>query len=109
MLALHARIEPDSAAARGQGQGEAFAEHGRALAAGDLDAFEPTTRIPEGALEAAIAEARVPAPARGAKKRAAKAKIVTPADAAVPKARKAARAPRAAKAPNAKTTRPRKG
>ncbi|MBK9061684.1 MAG: type I DNA topoisomerase [Acidobacteria bacterium] len=40
--------------------------------ASDLDAFEPTTRIPEGALEAAIAEARVPAPVKGAKKRTAK-------------------------------------
>ncbi|HEX7615894.1 MAG TPA: type I DNA topoisomerase [Thermoanaerobaculia bacterium] len=44
------------------------------VAAGDLDAFEPTTRIPEGALEAAIAEARVPAPVKGAKKRASRAK-----------------------------------
>ncbi|HEX7529361.1 MAG TPA: hypothetical protein VF425_09640, partial [Thermoanaerobaculia bacterium] len=33
-----------------------------------------TTRIPEGALEAAIAEARVPAPVKGAKKRASRAK-----------------------------------
>jgi DNA topoisomerase I len=48
--------------------------------ASDLDAFEPTTRIPEGALEAAIAEARVPAPVKGAKKRAArpKAKAASP-------------------------------
>jgi DNA topoisomerase-1 len=43
--------------------------------ASDLDAFEPTTRIPEGALEAAIAEARVPAPVKGAKKRAAKPRV----------------------------------
>ena len=42
--------------------------------AGDLDAFEPTTRIPEGALEAAIAEARAPAPVKGAKKRPARVK-----------------------------------
>jgi len=42
--------------------------------ANDLPLFEPTTRIPEGALEAAIAEARTPAPAKGAKKRAPKPK-----------------------------------
>lgn len=52
--------------------------------ASDLDAFEPTTRIPEGALEAAIAEARVPAPVKGAKKRAARPKA-----AAKPKAKAA--------------------
>ncbi len=44
------------------------------VAASDLDAFEPTTRIPEGALEAAIAEAKTPAPVKGARKRAAKTK-----------------------------------
>jgi len=49
--------------------------------ASDLDAFEPTTRIPEGALEAAIAEARVPAPVKGAKKRAAKPKAAAKAKA----------------------------
>ena len=52
--------------------------------ASDLDAFEPTTRIPEGALEAAIAEARVPAPVKGAKKRAAKPKAKAKAEAASP-------------------------
>ena len=36
----------------------------------DLELYAPTTRIPEGALEAAIAEARAPAPAKSAKKRA---------------------------------------
>jgi ssDNA-binding Zn-finger/Zn-ribbon topoisomerase 1 len=49
------------------------------VAAGDLDAFEPTTRIPEGALEAAIAEARTPAPVKGAKKRAPRAKATAKA------------------------------
>ena len=42
--------------------------------AADLELYEPATRIPEGALEAAIAEARTPAPAKGAKKRASRAK-----------------------------------
>lgn len=42
--------------------------------ASDLDLFTPTTRIPEGALEAAIAEARTPAPVKGVKKRAPKPK-----------------------------------
>src|SRR5512140_1239328 len=42
--------------------------------ASDLELFEPTTRVPEGALEAAIAEARAPAPVKGAKKRAPRAK-----------------------------------
>ena len=49
------------------------------VAADDLDAFTPTTRIPEGALEAAIAEARTPAPVKGAKKRTAKAKATATA------------------------------
>jgi DNA topoisomerase-1 len=41
--------------------------------AADLDLYQPATRIPEGALEAAIAEARAPLPAKGAaKKRAPK-------------------------------------
>ena len=44
------------------------------VAASDLDAFTPTTRIPEGALEAAISEARMPAPVKGAKKRTPRAK-----------------------------------
>ena len=61
--------------------------------ANDLDAFEPTTRIPEGALEAAIAEARVPAPAKGAKKRSRRAKAAAaPAESAPAKAPKAAKA-----------------
>ena len=42
--------------------------------AADLDLYQPATRIPEGALEAAIAEARAPAPAKGAKKRAPRAR-----------------------------------
>ncbi|HVO52185.1 MAG TPA: topoisomerase DNA-binding C4 zinc finger domain-containing protein, partial [Thermoanaerobaculia bacterium] len=82
------------------------------VAASDLDAFEPTTRIPEGALEAAIAEARVPAPVKGAKKRAPRAKSAASAQGAAPKAAKAtkaARTPKAAKAPKAKASRPRKG
>ncbi len=68
--------------------------------ASDLDLFEPTTRIPEGALEAAIAEARAPAPVKGAKKRAPRAKGA-PATGEVPaapagksKPTKAARAPK---------------
>src|SRR5271169_1029476 len=44
--------------------------------AADLELYPPATRIPEGALEAAIAEAKAPAPTktRGAKKRAPRAK-----------------------------------
>jgi DNA topoisomerase I len=50
--------------------------------ANDLELFTPTTRIPEGALEAAIAEARVAPPAKGAKKRAAKPRVEASAAAA---------------------------
>jgi DNA topoisomerase-1 len=65
------------------------------VAASDLDAFEPTTRIPEGALEAAIAEARIPAPVKGAKKKAPRAKATAEtaapeAPAATPKPKKTA-------------------
>jgi DNA topoisomerase-1 len=42
--------------------------------AADLELYQPATRIPAGALEAAIAEARAPAPVKGVKKRAARAK-----------------------------------
>jgi hypothetical protein len=82
------------------------------VAASDLDAFEPTTRIPEGALEAAIAEARVPAPVKGAKKRTPKTKnpkSAAPAEGAAPEGGKAPRAPKAPKAPKAKPPRPPKG
>ena len=44
--------------------------------AADLELYQPATRIPEGALEAAIAEARAPAPVKGAKKRTPKASAV---------------------------------
>ena len=54
--------------------------------ASDLDLFTPTTRIPEGAFEAAIAEARTPAPVKGVKKRAPRVK-------AAPAAGKAPAAP----------------
>ncbi len=67
------------------------------VAANDLGAYEPTTRIPEGALEAAIAEARAPAPVKGAKKRAAKT-TAAKADGAAPKAAKPARSARKKKA-----------
>jgi DNA topoisomerase-1 len=40
----------------------------------NLDAFAPTTRIPEGALEAAVAEASAPRPEKGPKKRGPRAK-----------------------------------
>jgi DNA topoisomerase-1 len=82
------------------------------VAASDLDAFEPTTRIPEGALEAAIAEARVPAPGKGAKKRAPRAKVAgAAAESSTPKVAKAAtaaKAPKAEKVSKTKTSRPRK-
>ncbi|MDL2716968.1 MAG: type I DNA topoisomerase [Acidobacteriota bacterium] len=64
------------------------------VGAADLDAFEPTTRIPEGALEAAIAEARTPAPVKGAKKRVSKPKAGKATTAAVTKPAKTARVSR---------------
>jgi DNA topoisomerase-1 len=63
--------------------------------AADLELYQPATRIPEGALEAAIAEARTPAPVKGAKKRAPRAKAAVepaggpPAEAAPAKIRQA--------------------
>ena len=68
------------------------------VAASDLDLFEPTTRIPEGALEAAIVEARAPAPVKGAKKRAPRAKpAAAPAEITPAKPVKSAKAAKAAK------------
>ncbi|MGZ5429100.1 MAG: hypothetical protein ACXWFS_08835, partial [Thermoanaerobaculia bacterium] len=63
--------------------------------AADLELYQPATRIPEGALEAAIAEARTPAPVKGANKRALRAKAVAepagdpPAEAAPERSRQA--------------------
>ena len=72
------------------------------VAASDVDLFEPTTRIPEGALEAAIAEARTPAPGKGVKKRVSKARVAVASE-------KAAAAPaKIPKAAKAKTARPKK-
>ena len=67
------------------------------VAASDLDLYAPTTRIPEGALEAAIAEARTPAPVKGGKRRAAKT-TAAKAEGAAPKAAKPARSARKKKA-----------
>jgi len=64
-----------------------------------VDLFEPTTRIPEGALEAAIAEARTPAPVKGAKKRVTKTKAGKATTPAAAKPAKGARAPRKKKTP----------
>jgi DNA topoisomerase-1 len=54
--------------------------------AADLELYQPATRIPAGALEAAIAEARAPAPMKGAKKREPRARAAesAPAEAARP-------------------------
>jgi DNA topoisomerase-1 len=65
--------------------------------AADLELYQPATRIPEGALEAAIAEARAPTPAKGAKKRAPRAQAAAesagsaPAKSAAAKVRRASR------------------
>ena len=78
------------------------------VAASDLDLFEPTTRIPEGALEAAIVEARTPAPVKGAKKRAPKPRAEK-ASAATGAAAKSAKAVKPAKAARtARKKRPRR-
>ena len=72
--------------------------------ASDVDAFEPTTRIPEGALEAAIAKARIPAPAKGAKKRAPRARVAAAAEGAAPKAAKAPKPVKPPRVPKKKKT-----
>jgi ssDNA-binding Zn-finger/Zn-ribbon topoisomerase 1 len=54
----------------------------------NLDAFTPATRIPEGALEAAIAEASAPAPVKGGSRRAGKARAGA---AAAPRSKKRTR------------------
>jgi DNA topoisomerase-1 len=63
-------------------------------AASDLEHFEPSTRIPEGALEAAIAEARTPAPLKSVKKRLSKPKAEKATAAVAPKPARAARGAR---------------
>jgi DNA topoisomerase I len=63
--------------------------------ASDLGVFLPMTRIPEGALEAAIAEARTPAPPKGVKKRAPRTQAAVSDGAQVAAA--PARRPRAAR------------
>ena len=76
------------------------------VAASDLDLFEPTTRIPEGALAAAIVEARVPAPVKGAKKRVSKprAEKASAATGAAAKPAKAVKPAKAARTPKKKRT-----
>jgi DNA topoisomerase-1 len=75
--------------------------------ASDLDLYEPATRIPEGALEAAIAEARMAAPEKGAKKRVSRARAAEsfPGKAASSPAKAAG----ASKAPRAKKPKARRG
>jgi DNA topoisomerase-1 len=77
--------------------------------AADLELYQPATRIPAGALEAAIAEARMPAPVKGAKKRAPRARAAesAPAEAAARPAK--APAPAASKTARAARPKARKG